>query len=31
LKIAVNGIKGPLVEGELEKCKAFAKEIAEKL
>ena len=31
LKVAVNGIKGPLVEGELEKCKAFAKEIAEKL
>jgi flavodoxin len=31
LKVAVNGIKGPLVEGELEKCKAFAGEIAEKL
>ena len=31
LKVAVNGIKGPLVDGELEKCKTFAKEIAEKL
>ena len=31
LKVAVNGIKGPLVDGELEKCKAFAKEISEKL
>jgi menaquinone-dependent protoporphyrinogen IX oxidase len=31
LKVAVNGIKGPLIEGELEKCKAFAGEIAEKL
>jgi flavodoxin len=31
LKVAVNGIKGPLVDGELDKCKAFANEIGEKL
>ena len=27
LQIAVKGIQGPLVEGELEKCKIFAKEM----
>ncbi|MFX1345081.1 MAG: flavodoxin family protein [Promethearchaeota archaeon] len=31
LQVAVKGIKGPLVEGELEKCKVFAKEIAKNL
>ncbi|MFW9882175.1 MAG: flavodoxin family protein, partial [Candidatus Thorarchaeota archaeon] len=31
LQVAVKGIKGPLIEGELEKCKAFAKEIAKNL
>ena len=31
LQVAVNGIKGPLIEGELEKCKAFAKEIVKNL
>ncbi|MHA2009686.1 MAG: flavodoxin family protein [Candidatus Hodarchaeales archaeon] len=31
LKVAVKGIKGPLIEGELEKCRAFAKEIAKNL
>jgi len=31
LQVAVKGIKGPLIEGELEKSKAFAKEIAKKL
>lgn len=28
LQVAVKGIKGPLVEGELQKCKKFGKEIA---
>lgn len=31
LQIAVKGIEGPIIEGELEKCKAFAKEIAKNL
>lgn len=31
LQVAVKGIKGPLIEGELEKCKVFAKEIAKNL
>lgn len=31
LQVAVKGIKGPLIEGELEKCKAFGKEIAKNL
>lgn len=31
LQVAVKGIQGPLIEGELEKCKAFAKEIAKNL
>ncbi|MHA2127977.1 MAG: flavodoxin family protein [Promethearchaeota archaeon] len=31
LKVAVKGIKGPLIDGELEKCRAFAKEIADNL
>ena len=31
LQVAVNGIKGPLIEGELEKCEAFGKEIAKNL
>ncbi len=31
LQVAVKGIKGPLIEGELEKCEAFAKEIAKNL
>ena len=31
LQVAVKGIQGPLIEGELEKCKAFAKEIVKNL
>jgi flavodoxin len=31
LQVAVKGLQGPLIEGELEKCKAFAKEIAKNL
>ena len=31
LQVAVKGIQGPLVEGELEKCKNFAKEIVKNL
>jgi flavodoxin len=31
LQVAVKGIKGPLIEGELDKCKEFAKEIAQNL
>ena len=31
LQVAVKGIKGPIIEGELDKCKEFAKEIAKNL
>ena len=31
LQIDVKGIKGPLIDGELDKCKKFGKEIASKL
>ena len=31
LQVAVKGIEGPLIDGELEKCKAFAKKIVENL
>ena len=31
LQVAVKGIKGPLIDGELDKCKEFGKEIASKL
>jgi flavodoxin len=31
LQVKVHGIKGPLVDGELEKCKEFGKEIASNL
>jgi flavodoxin len=31
LQVAVKGIEGPLIDGELEKCKVFAKEIADKI
>jgi len=31
LQVAVEGIKGPLIEGELDKCKEFGKEIAKNL
>ena len=31
LQVAVKGIQGPLIEGELEKCKEFAKEIVKNL
>ena len=31
LQVAVKGIEGPLIDGELEKCKTFAKQIAENL
>ncbi|MFX0058045.1 MAG: flavodoxin family protein [Candidatus Hodarchaeota archaeon] len=31
LQVAVKGIKGPLVDGELDKCKEFGKEIAKNL
>jgi flavodoxin len=31
LQVAVKGIKGPLIEGELDKCKEFAKEIVKNL
>lgn len=31
LSVRVNGIKGPIVEGELPKCVAFGKKIAEQL
>ena len=31
LQVAVKGMKGPLVDGELERCKAFGKEILSKL
>ncbi len=31
LQVAVKGIKGPLIDGELDKCKEFGKELAKKL
>ncbi|MHA2280652.1 MAG: flavodoxin family protein [Promethearchaeota archaeon] len=31
LQVAVKGIKGPLIDGELDKCKEFGKKIASKL